>query len=651
MATNLLKNGQTILTVLCGFGLVLAFFGVPYAGLFSVACGSYFALKSGWESVRERSLDVNFLMILAAAGAVAIGHVTDAAALLFLFSLSSTLEAQAMGKTMSAIEALMKLKPDKAIRVRDEGDEEIPASDVQVGDLLRVLPFEPIPTDGTLASEEASLNESSMTGESRSISKRTGDSLMAGTQNLDSMLLMRATTAPGDSTLDRIMTLVQEAQENKGSGERISLWFGQRYTLFVMAAFLISLLLRTVATVPFGDALYQSLILLVALSPCALVISTPATTLSALAYAARRGILVRGGQYIELAGMVDTVAIDKTGTLTKGEPEVVEVCLYSSELAKVCASGPDHQADCIHCWHSGEDLQESTREALRLAASAETFSTHPIADAIVRKAKDFGGLIPDASSHRAVPGMGIEAEVGGKMVKIGQRKFFGEDLPEAFRLHTEEMQARGLTAVVMAFGEDWASIGLQDQLRPESASTLDAFRKSGIQSITMLTGDNEATARAVASELHIQDVHAGISPEDKAIRIQSMEQQGHRTLMVGDGVNDAPALASATIGVAMGGLGSEAALRAADVVLIQDRIERLPELISLGRAANRTIRVNLFFAGGMILTLTLLSLVWKFVPFLTQFGPNMPLPMAVIGHEGSTVLVILNGLRLLRGPQ
>lgn len=655
---RIFRDVQAMLTAACGLFLVLSLIVLipglepyrhPVLPILSVVCGSYFALRAAARAVQDRRLDVNILMVLAAAGAIVVGHIEDAAALLFLFSLSSTLESMAMAKTQSAIESLIRLRPDTAIRITAGGDETVPTEDLRVGDQVRVLPFQQIPADGVLLHGQVSIDESAMTGESVAVEKQVGDRLMAGTQNLDSMLTMRVSAEVGESTLEKIVAIVQEAQENKASGERISQWFGQTYTVFVLAVFLVSLGVRgMLGGGPWMEqALYPSLILLVALSPCAVVISTPASTLSALAYAARRGILVRGGEFIETAGTIRVVGLDKTGTLTEGKPAVIEVCIgHPMREACVAAISRDCDHSCpecspITCWHREESPGGTTREALRYAAGAEAFSTHPIAQAIVAAARAEGIDVPEAESHRAVSGFGIEARIAGTDVKIGQPRFFEseDELPSGFRDHVAEMRTRGLTAVLMRYGDEWCAIGLRDEPRPSARSFVDDLHRAGVQRVVMLTGDNAATAQAVAKELGIDEVYAGILPDEKAELIREWVSAKVPVAMVGDGVNDAPALASANLGIAMGGLGSDIALKAADVVLVQDRIERVPELMRLGQMANRIIRTNLFFASGVIIALTVSSLFFR-----------LPLPVAVVGHEGSTVLVILNGLRLLRGP-
>jgi Cd2+/Zn2+-exporting ATPase len=644
------RDIQSVLTLLCGVSLALSFFGVhPWLPYAAVLFGSYFALKSAWESLRDRSIDVNFLMVFAALGAILLGHPLEAAVLLFLFSLSSTLEHFAMSRTKNAIEGLIRLRPDKAILVGESGDQQIDVSSLKVGDSIRILPFEGVPADGVVESGESSVDQHVMTGESVPVPKAPGDKVLAGTQNMDGMLLVRVTAAVGDTTLEKIVDLVRDAQENKASGERISQWFGQRYTFFVLGAFALSLIVRLLIGQPWNAAAYGALTLLVALSPCALVISTPASTLSALAWAARNGILIRGGEFIELAGKVDTVAIDKTGTLTEGRPALAEICVCTGVPETVGATG----SLCVEeesCWTGGPNISPEARELLRAAAAAEQYSTHPIAEAIVAKAREFNIEVPEAADAKAHAGLGVSATIDGKLVRIGQRRFFEEDgeaLDPEFALHAEELQAKGMTVAVLEYGGRMAALGLRDEPRKESIAVLKELKELGVDEQVMLTGDTIQTAEAVSKVVGLSRIHAGLMPDQKTALIDEMGRQGRTVMMVGDGVNDAPSLAKAAVGVAMGGLGSDVALNAADIVLMNDKLDRIPKVIRLGRLTNRIIRANLIFAAGMIVFLTVGSFV--FDQFLPQYR-NLLLPFAVVGHEGSTVLVILNGLRLLKGP-
>jgi len=608
---------------------------VAYA---SAVFGSVHAIQEAWESLQRRRLDVHVLMLVAAVGALALGHAQEAAILLFLFALSGTLEEFAMARTQSAIEGLIKLRPDTALRVTPVGDVEVPVGEVLAGEKVRVLPFQTVPLDGDVLEGSSSVDESAMTGESHPSNKEPGSRVLAGTQNLDGALVIRVTAASGQTMIEKIVDLVRNAQENKASGERISEWFGHKYTFFVIAAAVVAFGLRAaLMNQPVPTALYAALTLLVALSPCALVISVPATTLSALATSARQGMLVRGGEYIENAGHITTAFLDKTGTLTAGKFDLVEVCVCGPALvAGVCREDEG-------CWHRGESPSVEAQKMLSVAAALESASTHPLAAAIVAKAEEWSLPLPVVEDIRSVPGYGVEGRVEGRTVKIGQRKFF-DDLPPEFEEHVSAFAQQGFTTAVLQMGDRYAAIALADRPREEAKAAVEAMRKAGVNRIAMLTGDQPATAKAVASEVGIDEVHAALLPTDKERLVREAVERGEKVLFVGDGINDAPALALAHVGVAMGGLGSDIALNAADVVIMKDRLDKVPALIDLGKKSNNIIRGNLLFAGGVIGLLALISFTWDLV-FPEQ--RNWALPIAVVGHEGSTVVVILNGLRLL----
>lgn len=642
----MLRTVQTVLTVICGVALIGSLLSLhPALPYIAVIAGTPFALMSGWEAIRERRLDVNILMLLAGAGAVALGHPIEAAVLLFLFSLSSTLEEFAMARTKSAIEGLVKLRPSNALVVEEGGDKTIPVEEVVPGQTVRVLPFEQIPLDGVVVSGSSEVNQAAMTGESTPVARTVDDAVLSGTQNLDGMLLVRVTKAVGDTTLSKIVELVRDAQENKASGERISQWFGQRYTLFVLIASVVSVVGRLALKQDLDHAMYASLTLLVALSPCALVISTPATTLSALAWAARNGILVRGGEFIELAGQAKAVALDKTGTLTKGTPVLEEICVCGAAPAVI--GGGSACMEELACWSHGEAMSDESKARLRIAAAGEQYSTHPIAEAIVQAAREQGIDIPEAENQRSVSGQGVTATVDGRPVKIGQARFF-DHLPPEFEEHVKDLRSRGMTVALLQYGDEFAALGLRDRPRDEAQAVVAEMRQLGFEAVVMLTGDNQETAEAVAKEVGITDVRSGLLPDDKESAIAELDARHNGVLFVGDGVNDAPSLARASVGIGMGGLGSDVALNAANVVLMHDNLKRLPSLVKLGRKTNATVRANLVFASGIITLLTLMTLVFD-AWFPAQ--RHSILPYAVVGHEGSTVIVILNGLRLLRGPR
>lgn len=638
---KLLKNVQSILTAVCGIAMLLCFVpGLSWLAYVSVVAGSYFALGSAFASLKERTFDVNFLMVFAAIGAIVVRRVEDAAILLFLFSLSSTMEALAMAKTKSAIEGLVKLRPTQAIRVVGSNEERVAVEALSVGDLVRIPPFETVPVDGEVVDGASAVNQSAMTGESEPVAKKKGDNVLLGTQNMEGMLTVRVASPVGDSTLDRIVALVEDAQENKASGERISQWFGERYTVFVLGVFVVALVVRLyVAQQGWNEALYGALILLVALSPCALVISTPATTLSALAWAARNGILVRGGEYIERAGNIDVVALDKTGTLTYGRPTLREICVCETEVHPShdgVACGPD-----AGCWLLGGPLHDGAKRLMRFAASVEQYAAHPVAQAVIRAARENEVDIPEATEHTTVPGLGVKGTVPDGAIVLGREQLLrdeGMHLPDTFVEHARELEYNGMTVALLASPDGLAALGFNDGIREESAEFIQTLKQNGVKKVVMLTGDMERTAEHVASELGLDAYHANLLPHEKTAVVEKMSKEGH-VMMVGDGINDAPSLALAHVGVAMGGLGSDVALNAADVVLMHDRLDRIPELIRLGKRTQGIIRANLLFAASVITLLTLSSLFLR-----------LPLPLAVIGHEGSTVLVILNGLRLLGGP-
>lgn len=613
------------LTVVCFVALVVSFIpGLTVLVYASILAGSYFALTSAWDSLKNREFDVNLLMVMAAIGAIVVGHPEDAAVLLFLFSLSSTLEEFALGKTKSAIAALVKLRPQRAIRVVDGVREEVAVEDLKVGDWVQVNPFDRLPTDGEVVSGSSSIDASAMTGESAPVSVLVGSEVMGGTQNLEGTLTIRVSKEVGNSALDRIVGLVADAQENKASGERISQWFGQRYTVVVILAFALSWVIRLAIGQPNSQAFYSSLILLVGMSPCALVISIPASTLSALANAARRGILVRGGEFIERAASVEFVTMDKTGTLTKGKPKLMSAWIESGEVDT--------------CWSPGDSV-ELFGNVLGKVASAESFSTHPLAVALVRSVGQAGINFGHSGEMKTIPGKGLVANVDGGEVWVGNDRLMEEQgfsISEKLSEVTLGWKKEGRTSVFAAGEGFMAAFSFADEIRPEARAVIAELKALGVKEVIMLTGDKEETARAVAAQVGIDRVAASLLPGDKVEEIKGLAARGS-VMMVGDGVNDAPSLALATIGVAMGGLGSDVALEAADVVLSHDKLERIPELIRLGRRTRTIIYSNLVIAGSVILLLTVGSFLFK-----------LPLPLAVVAHEGSTLVVILNGLRLLR---
>ena len=636
---KLLRSPQILLATLAGLFLVASFIpGFQWLAYIAIAAGAYEAIPSTWHSLRNKSIDVDFLMLLSAAGSTAIGRPTEAAVLMFLFSLSKALEDLTLAKTKAAIEGLIQLRPTSARVVRAGLESVVPLEQVVVGDQIIVPAFEPIPTDGEVMSGEGSIDNSALTGESVPVSFAPGEKVMAGGRNLDFGMVMIATAPSTESTLQKVMDLVQDAQENKASGERISQWFGQRYTLAVLGISLASFLIKLAIHLPISKAIYESLILLVALSPCALVISVPAATLSALAWAAKRGILIRGGEFIERAGQVDAVVLDKTGTLTKGRPELAEICVCASQLVPAGASCSETEV----CWSGQLEMSDDAKRFLGLAAVAESQSTHPIASAITAAAKKFGAPVLEGTDFQTIPGHGVRANVNGQTVSIGQLKLFNDSstpLDPTFLHHVEQIQSQGMTVAIIETREGFAALGFRDQPRAESKQLIQSLRENGVEEVIMYTGDNARTAAPLAHEVGLTSYRADMLPGDKAAAVEELGKS-RKVMMVGDGINDAPALAKSFLGVAMGGLGSDIAMNAADVVLMHDRLDMIPALIKLGKKANGIIAFNLILGGAVIGVLTLTALVGI-----------LPLPLAVVGHEGSTLVVILNGLRLLRGVE
>jgi len=609
----------------------------------AVVAGAPFALAAAFRSVRRKALDVNVLMIVAGAGSVALGHVLEAGILFFLFSLAATLEEFAMSRTQSAIEALVALRPDSALVLVGGEERTVAVADLRRGDRIRVNPFSQVPIDAVVLQGESTVDNSSMTGESEPVSVGEGAMVFAGTQNLGGSFEALVEAEMGSTQLDKVVALVKEAQESKGSGEKVSHWFGKTFTQAVMVACVVSFLVRILVGQDLMAAAYGSLALLVALSPCALVISVPATTLSALAWAARRGMLVRGGRVIELLGKITTVALDKTGTLTLGKPRLAELCVCATEAVAVASKS--HCQEGGACWRGGA-MSSGAKEVLAMAAAVEQYSDHPIAEAIKVAAREQGCELPEATQVVVRPGYGVEANLDGAEVRIGQARFF-EDMPARLRESADAMRDKGMTVAILNSGEDFAVLGLQDTIRQEAPASIRRFRDLGISRIAMLTGDNERTAHSVAAEADISEVHALLLPQDKEAWIRETEAAGERVLFVGDGINDAPSLTRASVGVGMGGLGSDIALQSSSVVLMHNDLGRIADLIRLGRRANRVVTANLVFAGTIVVLLTLMTFV------LERWWPehrNLVLPLAVMGHEGSTAIVALNGIRLLRGP-
>jgi Cd2+/Zn2+-exporting ATPase len=611
---------------------------VTVFAVIAFAAGGYSGMVEAIADARKRQLNIDFLMLAAAFGAAAIGEWEEGALLLFLFTLSGALEEFAMDRTRKAIAGLIDLRPETAHLRRDGELVEIAVEELKVGDVVLVRPGERLPVDGQVIGGNSSVDQSPVTGESVPVYKENGSEVFSGTINGGGALEVKVTKLASESTLSKIIQLVQEAQEDVAPTQRLIDRFSQPYTLAVIGATLLAIVIPWIfIDEPFGATLYRAMTLLVVASPCALIISTPASILSAIAAAARGGVLFKGGVYLEKAAKLDILAFDKTGTLTYGRPVVTMVKPLNG--------------------YSSEDV-------LRIAAGAESLSEHPIARAILAAAKEAGVKAEEPDEFRSVAGHGLQAiydrDDHRESIYIGNERLFvleKMDISPAVSMIGERLEAKGKTAMLVVrrgtventLGDklDWEVVGylaVADTLRENAAETVAKLRSLGVKRMAMLTGDNRTVAESIAKQVGLDpaDVYAELLPEDKVEIVKKLVREG-TVGMIGDGVNDAPALATAHIGIAMGAAGTDVALETADVVLMSDELNKLPFLIDLSRRAERIVRQNLIFAIGVMLTLVIFTIL---VPIFVS-GFVMPLPLGVVGHEGSTLIVVMNGLRLL----
>lgn len=572
------------------------------------------------RSLLNRTIDIDLLMVTAATGAAIIGQWPEGAILLFLFSLGNALEAYAMARTFRAVQALIDLSPDEATVLRDGVESVVPVEDLRVNDVLVVRPGERIAVDGVILSGESSIDQSAITGESMPVHKRAGDGVFSGTINGQGALTVDVSRVFSESTLAKIISIVAEAQAQKSATQRFTDRFEGWYAGgVILAAALYALVPYAFFDRAFSDSFYQSMILLVVASPCALVISTPASILSALANAARRGVLIKGAVHLEELGTTKVVAFDKTGTLTIGRPQVT----------------------------AARPLADTTEnELLAIAAAAESRSEHPIARAIVTAAYQRGLALDDAGDLVAHGGRGIETRVGDATVFIGNDVLMqGAEIPISGEASStvRELREDGNTTMFVAVRDTQGArvigvIGVADTIRQEAHQVVQTLKSIGIAKTVMLTGDNHQAGQAIARQAGIDDVRSELLPREKLDVIEQLKREFGAVVMIGDGVNDAPALATATVGVALGAAGTDVALETADVVLMSDDLTGLPYSIALSRKARRVIVQNLTFALTVITVLV-----------IGTFAGLTTLPIGVVGHEGSTIIVVANGLRLLGG--
>lgn len=590
--------------------------------ILSYIVGAWFPAEEVWERLRERSIDVHFLMLAVAAGSASIGAWGEGATLLFLFSLSGALEHYALGRTQKEIRSLFREAPKTATLIDSHGDEtEIKVDSLVTGMRLLVKPGSQFPVDAEVLKGRTAADESNLTGEATPVEKSIGDTVLAGTINLWGAVEVLVLRPAAESSLQKIIRLIREAQHQKAPSQQFADRFSTYYTYGALA---LSAGMFFVWWLVFGlspftsdeetkSAFYRTMTLLVVASPCALVLSIPSAVLAAIAWGARHGVLIRGGAAVEKLADVDVVALDKTGTLTTGELRV----------------------ETVESFPPGRE-----QDVARLAFSLDRLSTHPLARAVTRHGKQSGFLASEPERFESVTGQGVRGYISGNLVSLGRREWIlstlpPDALPASQKSASPEHAAPGFSEVWLGSSDLSGRIVLRDDIRPQAKTVVDQLKASGLRTL-VLTGDRRAAGDHLKSQLNLDEVRSGLKPEDKVAAIKDLSDAGNRVAMIGDGVNDAPSLAAAHVGVAMGARGSDAALEQADVVLMHDRLENFYAAFRLSQRAKSIIRQNLFVSLGTVAVLVVFALIGK-----------IPLPVGVVGHEGSTVIVVMNSLRLL----
>ena len=607
-------------TALFAVGLIARFAHAPsaLAWAFFLACyaaGGWEPGLAGLRALREKTLDVDLLMVLAAIGAAAVGQVLDGGLLIVIFATSGALEAAATHRTEQAVRGLLDLAPEQATRLDEAGNEDVvDAAGLRIGDVILVRPGERIGADGQVLSGSSDVDQATITGEPLPVAKNAGDEVFAGTLNGTGALRVRVDRAASDTVVARIVAMVEQASATKAKTQLFIEKVEQRYSIGMVSATLLLFAIPLIAGSAFQPTLLRSMTFMIVASPCAVVLATMPPLLAAMANAGRHGVLVKSAVVMEQLGTTTRVAFDKTGTLTEGTPRLAEIRVLS-----------------------GAGLAEN--EILELAAAAENPSEHPLGRAVVTAAHEAGLSIAHAEEFNAAPGRGISALIDGRRVEIGSPRHLLDDASstEAVKLVTELEDSGQTAAVVRVDGTVVALLGIADRTRPAAAGAIARIHAVTGTAPILLTGDNQRAAQRLAAQVGITDVRAGLLPEDKVDAVKTLEAQDQRVLLVGDGVNDAPALAAAHTGIAMGRAGSDLALDTADAVIMRDDLATVPAVITLSRRARRVVTANLVIAGAIIAALVLWDL-----------AGHLPLPLGVLGHEGSTVIVGLNGLRLLR---
>ena len=612
--------------ILCGLATLAGIITQRYEDMANITLGLYLIayMTGGWDAaldtinkLRKLRLDIHFLMVCVAVGAAFIGAWWEGAALLFLFSLSGALEAMAMARTEREIRSLFNDAPKQALLIGANGStQEVAVSALRQGDEIRILPGEQFPTDSVIIDGESSADESSITGEANPVKKQTGDHVYGGTINTWGKLDASVEKVAGDSAHARIISLIKEAQTSKAPSQRFTDRFGTAYTIAILTLSFVMFLVwhysmqlpAFISDVENKSAFYRAMTLLVVCSPCALVISIPSAILAGIASGARRGVLFRGGIAVENFADISRLAMDKTGTITKGELELIDI---------------------------ETNVADNDQSILDLAASLSLNSTHPLSRAILAEHRKRDGTQIGISNFVSIPGKGLKANINNHQVILGRRDLILDQVPPNDWLNALPLPDPGLTEVIVQHKELTGRLLLRDTPRPEARELISKLNQDGIKT-SMLTGDRAASAQIIADEVGLCDFHHGLHPEDKVALIQNWRDQGDKVAMAGDGINDAPSLAAADVSIGMGLRGSDAVLEQADVVLTHDNLESLLEAYHLSRYCRRIIRQNLSISLGIVLLLGLAAL-----------GSWIPLTVGVLGHEGSTIIVVANSLRIL----
>ena len=617
------KNRNLVRVIITG---MLAIGGVIWANfqeesmfplaplILAILLGGFSIAKKGIKEVGNLRLGINFLMAIAVIGAMILGEWPEAGMVVFLFSLANYLEIRSMERARRSIKSLMDLTPETALVKTPEGEILKQAESVHIGEILVIKPGDRIPLDAIVKEGQSSVNQAPITGESMLVDKTIGDEVFAGTINEHGSMLVKVSREYQDSTLSRIIKLVEEAQAKKAPAQAFVEKFSHYYTpAVVVLAALVAVIPPLFLAMPFELWFYRALVLLVISCPCALVISTPITIVSGLTNAARHGILIKGGRYLEEFGRIQVIAMDKTGTVTEGKARVVQILGLNGR---------------------------SDMELLQLAASAESRSEHPVSKAITNRAEQEKIKLLPVDSFQALPGKGLKAKVNGGNLVIGNHALF-EELnlcDESIHTKLEQIENANQTAVLVGNEKELLGIlSIADSIRPQAKTTIDELHRAGIKKVVMLTGDNHRTARAIAQEIGIDEFYAELLPQDKVKAIEKIKKEYKGVAMVGDGINDAPALAAASIGVSMGSSGTNQALETADIALMKDDLSKLPYLKRLSKYAIRNIKQNISISLGLKAIFLMLA-----IPGLATLW------MAVIADMGASLLVVFNGLRVLK---